>query len=160
MKKGIALILTLALLCLLCACDAGENTAKTYAVTLKSVQIKIDAEADSVLQAVGEWTTYDESPSCAFEGLDKIYGYGAFDILTYPLNGKDYVSGIYLNDDTYTTEEGITVGAMREAVIQTYGEADSKSDTYLRYEGDGMSLTFLLKDGRVTNIQYVKNTQS
>ena len=158
MKKGIALMLMLALLCMLCACDGGEDIKKSYAVTLNDVKVKIDAEADSVLSALGEWTTYDESPSCAFEGLDKIFGYGAFDILTYPLNGKDYVSGIYLNDDTYTTEEGIAVGAMREAVIEAYGEPDSQSDSYLCYEGDGMSLTFLLKDGRVTNIQYVKNT--
>jgi hypothetical protein len=159
MKKTIALILTLIFLFALCACDGGEDPKlQKYAVTVKETKVEIDAEAAAVLQSLGEWTTYDESPSCAFEGLDKIYGYGAFDILTYPLNGKDYVSGIYLNDDSYTTEEGIALGADKDAVIQAYGEADSQSDTYLRYEGDGMSLTFLLKDGRVTNIQYAKNT--
>ena len=158
MKKGIALILILVLLCLLCACDGGENTKKTYAVTLNDVKIEIDAEANSILHAVGSWLTYDESPSCAFDGLDRIYNYGAFEIQTYPIEGQEFIANVYLNDDTVATEEGIAVGAEREAVIQAYGEADSQSDTYLRYEGEGMSLTFLLKDGRVTNIQYVKNT--
>ena len=158
MKKGIALMLMLALLCMLCACDGGEDIKKSYTVTLNDVKVKIDAEADSVLSALGEWTNYDESPSCAFEGLDKIYGYGAFDVLTYPLNGKDYIYGVYLNDDSFTTEEGIAVGAAREDVVQAYGDATSQSDSYLRYEGEGMTLTFLLKDGCVTNIQYVKNT--
>ena len=159
MKKVIAIILAVTFLCLLCGCDGGGTPQpKSYAATVKNVKVKIDADATQILQSLGEWTTYGESPSCAFEGLDKIYGYGAFDILTYPLNGKDYVSGVYLNDDSFATEEGIAVGADKEAVIKAYGEPDSQSDTYLRYEGEGMSLTFLLKNNRVSSVQYVKNT--
>ena len=159
MKKVIAIILAVTFLCLLCGCDGGGTPQpKSYTATVKNVKVKIDADATQILQSLGEWTTYGESPSCAFEGLDKIYGYGAFDILTYPSNGKDYVSGIYLNDDSFATEEGIAVGADKEAVIKAYGEPDSQSDTYLRYEGEGMSLTFLLKNNRVSSVQYVKNT--
>ena len=109
MKKGIALILILVLLCLLCACDGGENTKKTYAVTLNDVKIEIDAEANSILHAVGSWLTYDESPSCAFDGLDRIYNYGAFEIQTYPIEGQEFIANVYLNDDTVATEE-IVIG--------------------------------------------------
>ena len=159
MKRFFAILLALLMTAALCACDGGEAPKKeAYGATVKGISVEIDADAAAVLGALGAWSSYDESPSCAFEGLDKIYGYGAFDLLTYPLDGKDYVSGIYLNDDTYTTRKGVRVGDAKESVTAAYGAADEETASYLRYAAEGMTLTFLIKDGKVTNIQYVKNT--
>ena len=151
-----ALLLTLGALV---ACDGAEESQKTpYSFAVGSAIVEIDGEAEAILQEIGPWSTYDESPSCAFEGLDKMYGYGPFDVATYPLEDKDYIFAVYLNDDTCATREGIRVGDTRDAVLQAYGTPDEESDTYLRYAASGMTLSFLLKNGTVTNIQYVKNT--
>ena len=48
------------------------------------VQIVIDAEAEPIVEALGEPKSYFEAASCAFEGLDKIYTYGGFEVNTYP----------------------------------------------------------------------------
>ena len=159
MKRIIGILLiVLSMTACLCACNGGGNEKKdAYFVQFGEVSVYIDQDIQLILHDLGSWNTYDESPSCAFEGVDRVYGYGAFDIQTYPLDGIDYVYAIYLNDDTNATREGIAVGATRDQVVAVYGEADEESATYLRYVADGMTLSFLLKNGAVTNIQYVKN---
>lgn len=161
MKLRTYLSLMLSLLMLLSAawliaCDGEQPQKTTYGVTLGSVPIEIDAEAEAILASLGAWKTYDASPTCAFEGEDKVYGYGSFDVQTYTSAGKDYIHSIYLLDDTYATREGISVGSTRDAVIAAYGEPNEQTASSLTYRADGMTLSFLLRDGTVTNIQYVK----
>ncbi|MBQ9131021.1 MAG: hypothetical protein IJX62_00940 [Clostridia bacterium] len=160
MKRFLILSLALFLsLVALASCNAQEEPPReAYWIVIGDATVKIDGEAETILQGIGPWSTYDESPSCAFDGLDKLYGYGAFDLETYPLEDKDYISAIHLNDDTIATREGISVGATRDDVLQAYGTPTEESDSYLRYAASGMTLSFLLKNGTVTNIQYVKNT--
>ena len=158
-QKYVSLVLAVLMLLsmgTLASCDGGENEKTTYGVTLGTVSVEIDAEAEAILAALGAWKTYDASPTCAFEGEDKVYGYGSFDIQTYTADGKDYIHSIYLLDDAYATRKGISVGSTREAVITAYGDPNEESATALTYNADGMVLSFLLRDGTVTNIQYVK----
>ena len=109
-----------------------------------------------ILAALGQWRDYAESASCAFEGLDKVYTYAGFEIQTYPEGEKDFVYIIVLQDDTVATEKGVRIGATKEAVIAAYGTPDKETDTSLTYNGKGMYLQFILRDGAVTSIQYAK----
>ena len=54
------------------------------------------------------------------------------------------------------TQKGIAIGSAKDAVVEAYGEPDESSDTSLIYNGDGMKLQFLLRDGTVCDIQYLK----
>jgi hypothetical protein len=130
---------------------------KTYAAAVDGVRIAVDDLAAPVLSALGKWSSYDESPSCAFEGLDKIYGYGSFEIQTYTFGGKDYIRSVYLIDDSVQTEQGITIGSTVEQVREAYGAPSKENEGSLQYAGEGMTLAFLIRDGRVTNIQYLKD---
>ena len=123
----IALVLVLAIA--LCSCGSGNNSAapnnsgsnpKDYVFKSGSTTISMKAEAAPLLKALGAYKTSYEAPSCAFDGMDKIYSYGAYDILTYTADGKDFISGVVLRDDTVETPEGIAIGSKLEDVMLGY----------------------------------------
>ena len=169
MKKILTLILALCMVLALAACGGSEapagnqeevggqpanSGAETYAYTYKGVELKLYAEAEPIIAALGEPTKYSETASCAFDGLDKNYYYGNLYIDTYPENGKDYIYGWWFADDTLTTEEGIYIGATQAEVETAYG-ADTFNGTnaYVIKKGEG-TLTVIMKDGLVNSIQY------
>lgn len=156
-KLLIYLLLATALLSLVACKDNNtppEEGKKVYTFTSGSTKIAVNAEAAPIVAALGQWRDYAESPSCATTGLDKIYIYPGFEIYTTPEGDRDLISMIRLYDDTVATEEGIRVGATKEAVIAVYGTPDQTYDTNITYEVVGMYLQFSLKDGIVTSIQY------
>ena len=60
----------------------------------KDVELFMHKEAASVLNVLGEPLTYLEAPSCAFQGTDRIYGFGSYEITTYEKDGKEYIYDI------------------------------------------------------------------
>lgn len=146
--------------------DAGtqENTqiqapqtetvaVKGYVFLTDDVTIEVDGDAVPVIEALGEPASYFEAPSCAFEGLDKIYTYNGFEIDTYPAQDKDLVSAIVLKDDSVATAEGICIGDSLEKLQEAYGEAVQENGM-LVYAKDGMKLCFILQDNSIISIEY------
>lgn len=159
MKKLLIFLLLATMVLSFVACkenDTSEPETKTYTFTSGTTKIAIDADAAPILASLGEWRDYAESTSCAFEGLDKVYIYAGFELQTYPMGEKDYVYIIILQDDTVATEKGIRIGANTEAVIEAYGTPNLRMENLLMYNGNGMYLQFILRDGVVTSIQYSK----
>lgn len=158
MKKCFIYLLLVAMVLSFVACKENNNPTgeegKTYTFTSGTTKIAVHADVSPIVAALGQWLDYAESPSCAFEGLDKIYIYPGFEIYTYPMEGKDLVNMIRLYDDTVATEKGIRIGATKDAVTAAYGTPDQASDTGITYEAVGMYLQFSLKDDVVTDIQY------
>ena len=60
-----------------------------------------------------------------------------------------------LVDDMAQTEEGIKIGATAEAVNAAYGEPTTSNAGGVIYTKGGVELRFLMKDGKVTSIQYM-----
>lgn len=177
MKKNI-LILTVALSCVLCACGGGStkkiegevNTAneqtqetekaeesaaahKGYTYISNDVVVEIDADAAAVVEQLGEPLSYFEAPSCAFEGIDKIYTYNSFEIETYPMDGKDFISMVTFKDDSITTPEGVGIGDSVDKVKEVYGDCAEEGGMMV-YEKDDMKLCFIVKDGAVVSVEY------
>ena len=163
MKKLILCLLCISLMIAFISCQEPESTGSSFGMMkIGGTEITVDADAASILSALGEAKDYDESPSCAFEGMDKIYVYNGFRIQTYTMSGKDYIRSVELLDDTYSTPEGITIGSALEAVTAAYGAPTKQTDTGLQYVQNerGFTMQFLLRDGLVTNIQYFKNVNN
>lgn len=135
--------------------EQDESTYTGYVFTSKDVDIKIDGKAAPILSALGEPTSYFESPSCAFGDLDKIYTFPGFELDTYSLEGVDYVSAVILMDDSVSTPEGICIGDTVDKVKQIYGEPKEEQDTVLKYTKGEMNLQFLLQSGAVASVEYV-----
>ncbi len=159
MKKIVlVLLLCLMLPLILAACDGGDGTPEgtEYVFSAGNVKIAIDADAAPILSSLGAWKAYDESPSCAFEGLDKVYTYSGFEIQTYPDGDRDFIYLVELYDDTVEGPRGIRVGSTSEEVASALGAADRQSGTAWIYDGNGMYLELLIRDGAVNKIRYCR----
>ena len=160
MKQTIALVLALLLVLSFVSCG-GENPpedgAKTYTFIKDGTEIAIAAETAPILSALGKELDYDESNSCYFTGMDKIYVYAGFEIHTYPdENGKgDRVNRVVLLDDTVETREGIHIGSSEADVRVAYGEPTQTDDVSFLYRGKDMYLKIFMENGIVDLIQYL-----
>jgi len=127
---------------------------KGYVFEYNSVKIGMDMEATPIIEALGEPVSYFEAPSCAFEGLDKTYSYGSFEIDTYEQNGKDYISCIFFCDDLIETPEGVALFETKADMVSAYGETYAEEYGMFVYEKDGMKLKFILEGDEITSIEY------
>jgi len=127
---------------------------KGYVFEYNGVKIGMDMEAAPIIFALGDADTYFEAPSCAFEGLDKTYGYGSFEIDTYEQDGKDYISTVFFCDDLIETPEGVCLFETKADMIAAYGENYTEEQGMLVYAKDGMKLKFILEGDEITSIEY------
>ena len=127
---------------------------KGYVFEYNGVKIGMDMEAAPIISALGEADSYFEAPSCAFEGLDKTYSYGSFEIDTYEQDGKDYISTVFFCDDLIETPEGVCLFETKADMIKAYGEGFKEEFGMLVYEKEGMKLKFILEGDEITSIEY------
>lgn len=165
MKKLIAILLAAAMLLCFAGCqpaqteNPGNQTKEpvqdSYSFVYNGTTIALHAPAEAIVAALGEPKKYSESTSCAFEGLDKSYGYGSFYLETYPLGDKDYVYGWYFVDDMVENAEGICIGSTKADVEAAYGaENYNGTNAFEMTKGSG-KLTVILENDVVTSVQYV-----
>lgn len=147
---GLALVM---LAGLLCACGGGETT-KSYMFVHGGVTLKPSVLAEACVNALGEPKNYSESGSCGgIPGMDKVYVYAGFTVYTTPAKEGDIIAKIELTDDSVKTPEGLTIGSDKQAVTDALGVGENIGGN-LVYTAAGVKLTFVLRDGKVTNIQY------
>ena len=108
-----------------------------------------------IISRAGEPIGELELPSCAFDGMDRVFRYPGTDLYTYPVGDNDFVYNIAFFDDTVRTAEGgIRLGSSLQAVFDAYGndyEFDSGMYTFTR----GLTvLEFLVADDTVIGITY------
>lgn len=135
--------------------SAAAASGGEYVFKAKDVEIHINSEAKAVLDKLGKPLSTFESPSCAFGDLDVYNTYAGFEVNTFQEKKTDYVKEVILKDDSVSTPEGISIGEAADKVEKTYGAPTEKSDTKLVYTKEKMKLIFVLKSGKVDEIQYV-----
>ena len=89
--------------------------------------------------------------------MDKIYSYGAYDILTYTADGKDFISGVVLRDDTVETPEGIAIGSKLEDVRKKYNAKEEGSS--INVYSENCRLLIIFDNGVVSSIQYIARSE-
>lgn len=169
MKKLFLIVLAVACVLSLCACggEAPENTEgqtqpsspaaqeEGYGFTYEGVKIRLGFDVGDAVSDLGEPKDRAVTESCAFGGNDIVYDYRSVKISANDEEGFERVYCIELVDDMAQTEEGIKIGATAEAVTAAYGEPTTSNAGGVIYSKGGMELRFLMKDGKVTSIQYL-----
>lgn len=161
MKRILCLMLAILLVGAFAACDETEEEINFADCAVKGVKLTPDADAKAALAALGEYRTFAETGSCYGDGMDRVYEYTSFKVMTYSNGEAEYILSVEIfndADESVATPEGIRIGSTSDAVTAAYGEASESSDSsmiYLRADGK-VKLQFLLRDGAVTNIQYLK----
>jgi len=125
-----------------------------YYFVYKDVQIAVEAASSTVLDKLGEPMNYFEAPSCAFEGMDKIYTYSGFEFQTYTRDDKDYIASLHFMDDSVATPEGIGLNASLEDVVKAYGDGYTQSFSQYTYTRGKSHLSFIIEDNEVVSVEY------
>lgn len=153
MKKRLFGLL-LASCMLLSACQGKKNEAVYGFVNGKVVLVpgdKFSADTDGL----GETVKYMEAPSCYYEGLDKVFTYDGYEVITYPANGGDYIQDISVTGTNFKTDKGIAVGDTLEAVTKAYGEdLTVLGKMYQYYVNDTQYIYFFIVDDVVKYYGY------
>lgn len=170
MKKMLAAVLTVSMLSVLaltgCGSDKGTDqpavssdaeTVKGYVFDADGVEVAVDTDVTAVVDKLGEPDSYFEEPSCAGQGLTKIYTYAGFQIYTYEKDKTDLIERIVLMDDTVATPEGVDLSMTRDDVIDAYGDDHTGTDNTIVYEKENMKLSFVFDGEAVISIEYVSN---
>ncbi len=90
--------------------------------------------ADAVA-ILGEYENKTESPSCAFDGTETVYYYSSVQLTTYTDKSQpEKVLSIYLQDDSVSTGEKISVGDAKDKVMSTYGTPADESENGATFE--------------------------
>ena len=159
-KIDVCLIAMIITIIMAIGCGKADNTltdnilSEGYSFEADGVSMMVDGPSDEIIKSLGEPLSYYEVASCAFEGLDKMYSYGSFELVTYTDEEVDYISEISLKDDSVTTVEGIYIGSDRASVIEAYGEDYTlDADSYIYVKGNS-KLTFVITDDEVKAIRY------
>jgi hypothetical protein len=165
MKNFVFIVIIIVILSFLYGCGAKnidkDNSSQGttadqpgFEFNYNNIAIHMNDKADKIVDALGKPQDYFEAPSCAFQGLDKIYYYSGFNLSTYPGSDGDYVLAIDFSDDSVSTKEGITLGAARDKVVEAYGKDYTEDNGSLIYTKGKTKLTFLMEGDAVTSINY------
>ena len=132
-----------------------EATASdSYVFTYNGVDIVMNAPADGIIEALGDGYTYFEAPSCAYEGLDKVYTYNSIVVRSYTMDGEDYIAAVELKDDTVATAEGIRIGSTEDEVRAAYGDDGVAGASGIEYTLGDSFISFIFENGKVIAITY------
>jgi len=129
-----------------------------YLFEAGGIQIGMHEEAAGVLSALGEAEACFETPSCAFQGMDKQYTYGGYMLTTYEENGMDYVYDIYFLNESVNTPEGIHIGSTFDEMVAAYGDGYTEDFGMYTYIKERSKLQFLIENGVITSIDYTAVT--
>lgn len=102
-----------------------------------------------------EQAIISEIPSCAFDGIDKVYTYENLEVIAANVDGKETVYSIYFINDVPETKEGIKIAGSKEEMIQKYGEEYETGigNKYIYTKGN-VELSFTIENEVITGIEY------
>ncbi len=107
-------------------------------------------DASALPEALSLYTV----PSCALEGTDNVYNYGAFEVTAYNEGNGEFVYSIYFIDPNMTTDEGLALGDDLNRVLELYGDGyTEESGTYV-YTKSGTQLRLIVENDSVVSIEY------
>lgn len=123
--------------------------------TYNGAKVELNTPIDDMLAALGQANEVSSQLSCHGEGEDKTYSYNGFTVNSYPLNGKDYVMEVVVNEAGIPTSKGVAVGDPVSKVTEAYGNNYKAVGVYYSFDaGNKKSLQFLIENDTVTEIDY------
>ncbi|MCI6654913.1 MAG: hypothetical protein MSH21_06615 [Clostridium sp.] len=155
LKKLVVFVVTAAVI-LSGNVSTGKAASKGYVFKYKGVSVQMHSDASKLIKKAGKVLKKKETKSCSYKGLDRVYQYKDFILVTYSnsKNGKQYVNGIKFRNKNVSTKEGIKIGSSLNSVINKYGKAKDNFGVYTYKKGKS-KLQFEITNEKVTTIQYV-----
>jgi len=127
---------------------------EVFSFTMGSSVIHMDMEINQVIGLLGEPNAVFEQPSCAFDGIDRVFSFPGVQFHTYPEGDLDFVHTINIRDDSLTTVNGIFLGSSLGDVVSAYGNNYTHEFGMFTFTRGLTSLSFLIEDDMVVGILY------
>lgn len=166
MKKIFAAFFIMTIACMtLFGCgssDVGETTGTDQTSSIGKTSVKVgdltislNDEMEGVRESLGDPLDYMESKSCMYDGYDKAYTYADVEIITYPMNEKEYISSINALTDKAVSGSDIQIGSSTDAIVEKFGAENLiMGNVYYIYETEEYGYSFYLgDDGTVAAIE-------
>jgi len=117
--------------------------------------VDLNEDINNIIAGAGEPIGILELPSCAFDGMDRVFRFPGTDLYTYPVGDNDFVYNIAFFDDTVRTAEGgIRLGASLQSVLDAYGDDYSFDSGMYTFTRGKTTLEFLTNNDIVIGIAY------
>ena len=163
MKKILCFVI--ALVCALglasCKDKASEtDSAVAFYVEYNGAKIELGAQADKIIERLGEPQSVREIGDCGGLGAQVKYSYPSLYVYVLESNTKgNVIDQITFRDDVVITPEGVYIGMSAEDAKQKLGEPTAQSDTSLEYVKGSFILRLVIKNSAVEQIDYMTDTQ-
>jgi len=140
-----------------------QNEINTgFTLVYSGFKIYMDQNINDVLVALGEPLGVFEAPSCAFDGIDRIFSYPGIQIHTYPVGDEDFVHTISIRDDSVLIKSDnyasstlfFHLGSSWDAVKSIFGTDYHRDFDMFTFTRGNTTLAFLVEDDMVTAITY------
>ena len=103
---------------------------------------------------LGKCSEIAEVPSCAFDGNDRVYNYGMFELTAYIDGEEERIYSIYFIDPNLNTTEGLSLGSTVEDMKSLYGEDYEMAGTSYDYTRGNTVLPIITQNDVVVSIEY------
>ena len=134
--------------------EPGIPAPEGFVFPFQGITIHMDQDMAEILEQLGEPLGVFEAPSCAFDGIDRIFSFPGIQIHTYPDGDLDFVHTISLRDDSVTTMNGIYLGSSFDDVIAAYGSDYTQEFGMFTFTIGQTTLSFFIEDDMVIGILY------
>ena len=153
--KLISAILIAAILALtMIACKDGKKNESSLYVEYNGIKIVMGAEADEIIESLGEPIDRTEMGDCGGLGAQVRYSYPSLDVYVLESKSGNTIDEISFRDDIVTTPEGVYIGMDIKSAKAMLGEPESEDDRQLEYTRGDFSLIVTYTDGLVDGIYY------
>lgn len=134
------------------AAEAFHETLDAFQFTYEGVTLTPGGDFDA--SALGDPVELSTVPSCAFDGNDNVYNYGAFELTAHVEGDKERIYSIYFIDSNLSTPEGLSLGDTVDDMKSLYGEDCAVEETSYTYTRGDTSFVVIVQDGVVFSIEY------
>ena len=175
LRLSCLLLVALLMVSSLVACDGNKQDAEidddggskkanaeatiSFSVTYQGVSVELGKPMASVLEALGSPNSISEAPSCGDGTTRMRYSYSSLRIYTLTVNGEETIDEIELLDDVPETAAKISIGSSESDVRSAYGTPTSEEDGILTYISGKNELTIVISDGKVSDVNFFRNTK-
>jgi len=132
----------------------ADTLYPAFYFTFNDTTISLNQNMQELLDVLEEPSGIRQTPSCAFDGYDRIFGFGAINIHTYPQGELDFVQIISLRNDNVTTIGGIRLGDSWDRVVEAYGIDYTQDFSIYTFTKGVTTLSFYVEDGIILEITY------
>lgn len=132
----------------------GHYADNGFSFEYRGTTIYLNQNMAEILAAIGEPLNIHETPSCAFDGFDRIFMFPGVQFHTYPVGDDDFLQIISIWDDSVTTRGGIHLGSMWENVLAEYGVDYTQAFHIYTFTRNNTTLSFFVENGVVLEISY------